>query len=275
MMRRSEQEEDAMVAERLFDVRGTRVVVTGAASGLGLAMVEVLAEAGARVTLADLDEAGLARAAAAVGGDLRTQVVDVADAQQVDGLIDGAVAAYGGLDVVFANAGISLEPGFTDPAGGLVNIDPAQWRRVLAVDFDGVIATMRAAARVMKPQRAGRIVVTASTAGLRTDPMVGYSYATAKAAVISATRQAALELAPYGVLVNALAPGAIRTNIGGGVPPSPEIERTWADTIPLGRMGEPEEIKGLVLLLASRASSYITGAILPVDGGALTRSHAL
>jgi NAD(P)-dependent dehydrogenase (short-subunit alcohol dehydrogenase family) len=241
-----------MVAERLFDVRGTRVVVTGAASGLGFAMAEVLAQAGARLTLAD-----------------------VADAGQVDALIDGAVAAYGGLDVVFANAGISLEPGFKDPGGGLAGIDPEQWRRVIAVDFDGVMATLRAAARVMKPQGSGRIVVTASTAGLRTDPMVGYSYATAKAAVIAATRQAALELAPHGVLVNALAPGAIRTRIGGGVLPGPEIERMWADTIPLGRMGEPEEIKGLVLLLASPASSYITGAILPVDGGALTRSHTL
>jgi len=251
------------------------VVVTGAASGLGYAMAEVLAEAGARVTLADVDAAGLERAAAGLDGDVRTHVTDVADGEQVDALIDAAVAAYGGLDVVFANAGISLEPGFTDPGGGLTNIDPGQWRRVLAVDFDGVIATMRAAARVMKPQRSGRIVVTASTAGLRTDPMVGYSYATAKAAVIAATRQAALELAPHGVLVNALAPGPIRTNIGGGGPPDPEIERTWADTIPLGRMGEPEEIKGLVLLLASGASSYMTGAILPVDGGALTRSHAL
>jgi NAD(P)-dependent dehydrogenase (short-subunit alcohol dehydrogenase family) len=264
-----------MVAERLFDVRGTRIVITGAASGLGFAMAEVLAEAGARVTLADIDPASLERSAAALTGDVRTHVVDVADAGQVDALIDAAASAYGGLDVVFANAGISLEPGFTDPGGGLENIDDEQWRRVLAVDFDGVIATMRAAARVMRPQGSGRIVVTASTAGLRTDPMVGYSYATAKAAVISATRQAALELAPHGVLVNALAPGAIRTNIGGGVLPTPAIERMWADTIPLGRMGEPEEIKGLVLLLASQASSYMTGAILAVDGGALTRSHTL
>jgi NAD(P)-dependent dehydrogenase (short-subunit alcohol dehydrogenase family) len=262
-----------MIADRLFDVRGTRVVVTGAASGLGFAMAEVHAQAGARVTLADVDGAALERLE--LEGDVRTQVVDVADAGQVDALIDGAVAAYGGLDVVFANAGISLEPGFKDPGGGLTAIDAEQWRRVIAIDFDGVIATMRAAARVMKPQGSGRIVVTASTAGLRTDPMVGYSYATAKAAVISATRQAALELAPHGVLVNALAPGAIRTRIGGGVLPSPEIERMWADTIPLGRMGEPDEIKGLVLLLASPASSYITGAILPVDGGALTRSHTL
>ena len=262
-----------MVAERLFDVRGTRVVVTGAASGLGFAMAEVLAQAGARVTLADVDAAALERLE--LEGDVRRQVVDVADAGQVDALIDGAVAAYGGLDVVFANAGISLEPGFKDPGGGLAGIDAEQWRRVMAVDLDGVIATMRAAARVMKPQGSGRIVMTASTAGLRTDPMVGYSYATAKAAVIAATRQAALELAPHGVLVNALAPGAIRTRIGGGVLPGPEIERMWADTIPLGRMGEPDEIKGLVLLLASPASSYITGAILPVDGGALTRSHTL
>src|SRR3954465_5160519 len=163
MMRRFGGGGEAMVVERLFDVRGTRVVVTGAASGLGLAMAEVLAEAGARVTLADLDAAALERAAAGLG-DVRTHVVDVADATQVDRLVDDAARAYGGLDAVFANAGISLEPGFGDPGGGLTEIDPEQWRRVLAVDFDGVIATMRAAARVMKPQGSGRIVITASTA---------------------------------------------------------------------------------------------------------------
>src|SRR5437867_12846864 len=134
---------------------------------------------------------------------------------------------------------------------------------------------MRAAAAVMKPQRSGRIVVTASTAGLRTDPMVGYSYAVTKAAVISAVREAALELAPHGVHVNAIAPGPIRTRIGGGVLPSKEIEQLWAATVPLGRMGEPDEIKGVALLLASPASSFVTGAVIPVDGGALTRSHAL
>jgi NAD(P)-dependent dehydrogenase (short-subunit alcohol dehydrogenase family) len=252
----------------LFDVRGLRVVVTGAASGLGLAMAEAMADGGARLTLADVDGERLAEVAARLDA-VRSEVVDVTHRERVEALMDG------GVDVVFANAGISLEPGFADPGGGLTGFDDDHWRRVLAVDLEGVIWTMRAAARAMKPQGSGSIVVTASTAGLRTDPMVGYSYATAKAAVISAARQAALELAPHGVRVNAIAPGPIRTRIGGGVPPTPDIERMWAATVPLGRMGEPEDIKGVALLLASPASSWMTGAIIPVDGGALTMSHAL
>lgn len=235
-------------------------------------MAEVMADGGARLLLADLDGERLEAAAGRLaerGAAVRTKIVDVADRRQVDALMDD------GADVVFANAGISLEPGFVDPGGGLTDFDARDWQRVLAVDLEGVIWTLRAAARVMRPQGSGTIVVTASTAGLRTDPMVGYSYATAKAAVISAARQAALELAPHGVRVNVIAPGPIRTRIGGGVPPTPEIERMWAGTVPLGRMGEPEDIKGIALLLASPASSWMTGAVIAVDGGALTTSHAL
>jgi NAD(P)-dependent dehydrogenase (short-subunit alcohol dehydrogenase family) len=258
----------------LFDIRGLRVVITGAASGLGLAMAEAMADGGARLTLADLDGERLADAAARLNA-VRSGVVDVADRAQVDALVDAVVAEDGGVDVVFANAGISLEPGFADPGGGLTGFDDEAWRRVLAVDLEGVIWTMRAAARAMRAQGSGSIVVTASTAGLRTDPMVGYSYATAKAAVISAARQAALELAPHGVRVNVIAPGPIRTRIGGGVPPTPEVEAMWAATVPLGRMGEPEDIKGVARLLASPASRWMTGAVIAVDGGALTMSHAL
>ena len=267
------------VPEGLFDVRGARVLVTGAASGLGQAMAEVMVDGGASVTLADLDEERLAQVASELreraGGDVRTVTLDVADRAQVDAAVDGIVADQGGLDVAFANAGISLEPGLRDPGGGITTINPEAWDRVLKVNLEGVIATMAAAARVMKKQRSGRIVVTASTAGLRTDPFVGYSYATTKAAVVSAARQAALELAPHGVHVNVIAPGPIRTRIGGGVLPSPDIEEMWAATVPLGRMGEPDEIKGVCLLLASPASSWMTGAVIPIDGGALTTSHHL
>jgi NAD(P)-dependent dehydrogenase (short-subunit alcohol dehydrogenase family) len=267
-----------VTAAELFDVRDTRVVVTGAGSGLGFAMAEAMADGGARVTLADHDATSLEQATGELrerGADVRSFELDVADPARVDALIDDVADAQGGVDVVFANAGISLEPGCRDPGGGLVDMNPEHWDRVLAVNLRGVISTMQAAARVMKAQGSGRIVVTASTAGLRTDPFVGYSYATSKAAVISAVRQAALELAPHGVHVNAIAPGPIRTRIGGGVLPTAEIEQMWADTVPLGRMGETDDIKGLVLLLGSGASDWMTGAVIPVDGGALTTSHAL
>jgi NAD(P)-dependent dehydrogenase (short-subunit alcohol dehydrogenase family) len=260
-------------AAELFDVRAARVVVTGAASGLGFAIAEAMADAGARVTLADLDGDGLEQAAGRLDGDVRTAQVDVSDAAAVERIFDEVVEAQGGVDVVFANAGISLEAGVVDPAGGLANLSRDAWDRVLGVNLNGVLFTLRAAAEHMKRQGSGRIVVTASTAGFGTDPMVGYSYSATKAAVIIIVRQAALELARHGVHVNAIAPGPFKTNIGAGAPPIPPD--AWAKIVALGRMAEPEEVKGVALLLASPASSFMTGAVVPVDGGQLLMSHGI
>jgi NAD(P)-dependent dehydrogenase (short-subunit alcohol dehydrogenase family) len=257
----------------LFDVRDARVVVTGAASGLGFAIAEVMADAGARVTLADLDGDGLEAAAGRLDGDVRTALVDVSDAAAVERVFDEVVEQQGGVDVTFANAGISLEAGVIDPAGGLANLDREAWDRVLGVNLNGVLFTMREAARHMKDQGGGRIVVTASTAGFGTDPMVGYSYSATKAAVIIMVRQAALELAKHGVHVNAIAPGPFKTNIGGGAPPIPP--EAWSEIVAFGRMAEPDELKGVALLLASPASSFMTGAVVPVDGGQLLMSHGV
>ena len=254
-----------------FDVSGARVVVTGAASGLGLAMAEVMAEGGARVTLADLDADGLAAAAERL--DARAFELDVSDPEAVRRLFDEMVAEQGGVDVAFANAGISLEPGVVDERGGLEALDVETWRKVLGVNLDGVVFTMREAARHMKKQGSGKIVVTASTAGFGTDPMVGYSYSATKAAVIIIVRQAALELAKHGVHVNAIAPGPFRTNIGSDAAPIPP--EAWEGIVAIGRMAEPDELKGVALLLASPASSFMTGAVIPVDGGQLLMSHGV
>jgi NAD(P)-dependent dehydrogenase (short-subunit alcohol dehydrogenase family) len=124
----------------------------------------------------------------------------------------------------------------------------------------------------MKRQGSGRIVVTSSVAGLRPEPVVCYGYIASKAAILNVVRQAALDLAPHGVRVNAICPGPFKgTRIGGGatLDPDPETLQQWVGTIPLGRMAEPEEMKGLVLLLASPAGSFITGASYVIDGGAL------
>jgi NAD(P)-dependent dehydrogenase (short-subunit alcohol dehydrogenase family) len=258
----------------LFDVAGASAVVTGAASGLGFAMAEAMADGGARVTLGDIDASGLEAAAGRLSGEVRTHALDVSDPDAVAQLFDDAAAAQGGrVDVAFANAGISLEPGVVDERGGLEHLDVDTWRSVLGVNLDGVLFTMRSAAGHMKKQGSGRIVVTASTAGFGTDPMVGYSYSATKAAVIILVRQAALELAPHGVHVNAIAPGPFKTNIGGDAAPIPP--EAWNDIVALGRMAEPEELKGVVLLLASRASSFMTGAVIPVDGGQLLMSHGV
>lgn len=267
------------VQERIFDVTGARVVVTGAAAGLGLAMADVLAECGARVTLADIAEERLAASTEALRGrglDARASVVDVADEGAVDSLLDDVVTEHGGVDVVFANAGLAAVPGFRSENGQTFDtIERSDWDRVLGVNLTGVMHTMRAAARVMKQQGAGRIVVTASNAGLRIEPMACYGYHASKAAVIHLVRAAALELAPHGILVNAICPGPFYgTLIGGGVTehPTEELKRQWETLIPLGRMAHPDELKGVVLLLASPASSFITGSALVVDGGSLVQA---
>jgi NAD(P)-dependent dehydrogenase (short-subunit alcohol dehydrogenase family) len=257
------------VQEDLFDVRDTRVVVTGAASGLGFAMAEVMSDCGALVTLADIDGARLDEVTGRLAGKVRSSQVDVSDADQVERLIDGVVEEHGRVDVVFANAGISLEPGVVDPEGGFGAFDRGRWDRVLGVNLNGVVFTMRAAAQRMKEQGSGRIVVTASTAGLRPDPLVGYSYSATKFAVVGLVRQAALELAPHGVHVNAIAPGPFHTRIGGDT----EIpDSVWESVVALGRMAEPEELKPVALLLGSPASSFMTGAVIPVDGGQMLLS---
>ena len=262
------------VHERIFDVRGVRAIVTGAASGLGFAMAEVLAVAGALVTLADVDAERLEAAAASLGA--RSFVVDVSDEEQVRALVDDVVVAEGGLDVVFANAGIASVPGFGVEGGQTLDtVERADWDRVLGINLSGALFTMKHAAAVMKRQRSGRIVVTSSAAGLKPEPAVCYGYAASKAAVLNVVRHAALELAPHGVLVNAICPGPFKgTRIGGGVTedPSPELERMWSSTVPLGRMAEPEELKGLVLLLASPASSFMTGGAYLIDGGTLVQA---
>jgi NAD(P)-dependent dehydrogenase (short-subunit alcohol dehydrogenase family) len=261
----------ATTLERIFDVRDTRAVVTGAASGLGFAIAEVLADCGARVTLADIHAERLEEvtsALAARGGTVRSVHMDVADAASVQAAFDDVVAEQGGVDVAFANAGIAGVPGFgADGGEELGGVADEVWREVLSINLDGVLYTMRAAAAVMKPQRSGRIVVTASTAGLAPEALVCYGYAAAKGAVVNMAKQAALELAPYGVNVNVIAPGPTKTRIGGGV--TPEIEQAWASLVPMGRMGEAEELKGVALLLASPASSFMTGSVIAIDGGQL------
>ncbi len=264
------------VYQRLFDVRDARIVVTGAASGLGFAMAEVLAECGARVTLADVDVARLESSTASLaerGLDARSVVVDVSDEASVEALVEDVVATEGRLDVVFANAGIASRPGFGVEGGQrLDTVERSDWDRVLGVNLNGVLFTLKHAAAAMRRQGSGRIVVTSSNAGLRPEPEVCYGYVASKAAILNVVRMAALELAPHGVLVNAICPGPFKgTRIGGGVTedPTPELEHMWARTVPLGRMAEPDELKGLVLLLASPASSFMTGAAYLVDGGTL------
>lgn len=269
--------DDRDVLREIFDVRGVRAVVTGAASGLGNSMATALASCGAMVTLVDVNESTLevaVKTLADQGFDVSSAVADVTDADGMETLLGKVAADKGGLDVVFANAGGGSPGSRVAPEDAVLErYPPPAWRSGLQTNLFGAFATLRAAAGIMRPQRSGRIILTASTAGLRPDPYTGYNYVAAKAAVVNLVRQAALDLAPYQVRVNAIAPGPFRTNIGGPRGNDPEVVARWARTVPLGRMGDPRELRGLALLLASPASSFMTGAVYPIDGGALALSQ--
>jgi NAD(P)-dependent dehydrogenase (short-subunit alcohol dehydrogenase family) len=260
----------------LFDLTGKVAFVTGAASGLGWAMAEVMAEYGATVTLADVDEHGLEiaeRQLKSRGYNVESTLLDISNSKQLHAAIDRCADEHGKLDIVFANAGISAGPSFvTSPSGQIDSVDPANWDRVLKINLSGTFDTMRTAAKHMKRQKSGRIIVTASISGMRSSPISGYAYVATKAALINLVRHAAVDLAPYNVLVNAIAPGCFMTNIGGGKLLSDlEVQRKCTARVPLGRLGSPEEIKGLALFLAAPASSYVTGTVIPIDGGVTAR----
>jgi NAD(P)-dependent dehydrogenase (short-subunit alcohol dehydrogenase family) len=263
-----------------FHVAGFGVIVTGGASGLGLAYGEVLAAHGARVTLIDLDADAVAAQASRLQGeglDVRSAVADVTDHATLDRAIDEATEAYGRLDVAFANAGVDSGVGFVGAwAGGdrprvadgaLERYADERWNRVIDINLNGIFATARAAARHMRPRGSGSIIVTTSLAATKVEPAIGSAYMAAKAGARHLMHCLALELAADGVSVNAIAPGFFVTNIGGGHAHDPAQQTAIARDIPMHRVGWPDDIKALALFLASPASAYITGQEIVIDGG--------
>jgi NAD(P)-dependent dehydrogenase (short-subunit alcohol dehydrogenase family) len=263
-----------------FDVAGFGVIVTGGASGLGLAYGEVLAAHGARVTLIDVDAHTVAAQASRLRGeglDVRSAVADVTDRRALDQAIDEAARSYGRLDVAFANAGIDSGVGFVGawaggerpraPEGALERYSDERWNRVIDINLNGIFATARAAARHMRPRGYGRIILTTSLAATKVEPAIGSAYMAAKAGARHLMHCLALELAADGVTANAIAPGFFVTNIGGGHAHDPEMQAAMSKDIPMHRVGQPDDIKALALFLASPASEYITGQEIVIDGG--------
>lgn len=269
-----------MTIKELFDVSGYGVIVTGGAKGLGLSYAEALAENGARVTILDVDAERIeseTRRMNALGMTVRGAMVDVRDHNALDRAFDEAVVAHGRLDVVFANAGIDPGPGFVGgwvgrerprvPDGALECYTDERWNRVIDINLNGIFATLRAGARLMRPQCSGRMIVTTSVAGYQCEPAIGAAYMTAKAGAAHLMRSVALEMAAYQITVNAIAPGFFATDIGGGHAKRPEVQVEMGKTIPMHRVGFPADIKGLALFLASPASAYLTGQQISIDGG--------
>ena len=268
--------DQAIKIENLFDVRGLSVLVTGAASGVGFGYAEAMAANGAHVSLTDVDPAALDAAVRKLrdaGGKAWGNVADVTQPATLHAAISETLEREGRLDVVFANAGISAGPGFLrgdgsrNPDGALENLSTDLFQRALQVNLVGALNTLQAAARHMKNQGAGRIIVTSTVSTLKTETLVSTLYVASKAGLLQLVRQAALELAAYGITVNAIAPGPVITNIGGGRLRDAAARRPFERVTPLKRLATPHDLLGTALYLASPASGYITGIQVTVDGG--------
>jgi NAD(P)-dependent dehydrogenase (short-subunit alcohol dehydrogenase family) len=254
----------------LFRLDGRAALVTGAGGGLGRALALALAEAGADVGCADLDLASAEATAALVRERGRRAVAvggNVADEREVAAMAAAVVEALGGLDIAFANAGVG------EPRYPLIDAPLEEWRRIIDVDLTGVFLTAREAARVMIPRGRGKIIATASIMGL-----VGHfdglarAYSAAKGGVVNLVRTMAVELAPHNIQVNALAPTFLETNIAGGLlSGKTDASRAFLARVrertPINRLGQPEEVAGAAVFLASPASTFMTGQAIVVDGG--------
>jgi NAD(P)-dependent dehydrogenase (short-subunit alcohol dehydrogenase family) len=250
-------------------LRDRVALITGAARGIGLAAARAFLEEGARVTLCDIDEAPLQAVVADLlraGLPVQAVPVDVSDRGSIVSAVAATVAAWGQLDVLVSNAAI------TDDTP-LAAISPEQWRRVLAVNLDGVLFCAQAAVPHLRHSVNGSIINIASIQGVRGQPDA-MAYATAKAGVVNLTRCMAVDLGPLGIRANAVAPGFIDTRMALMHGSIHEHRTDWFQDVfikygrlPLRRPGKPEDVAGPILFLASDDSRYITGHVLVVDGG--------
>ncbi|MGH6915769.1 MAG: SDR family NAD(P)-dependent oxidoreductase, partial [Geminicoccales bacterium] len=250
-------------------LQGKVAIVTGAARGIGLAVAKRFASEGARVVLSDIERTSGEEAAEAIqgaGGDALFLACDVGAKAEVDALIAGAVAAYGRLDILVANAGIVHAADFLELA-------EEDFDRVLRVNLKGVFLCGQAAARQMVEQDGGGAIVNMSSVNaVMAIPSIA-PYVVSKGGINQLTRVMALALAEKGIRVNAIGPGSIATEMAQAVLSDPEKAKGALSRTPLGRFGEPDEVAKVALFLASDDSSYITGQVIYPDGGRLALNY--
>ena len=255
------------ISTRSRSVADRSVIVTGAASGMGRATAHRFAEEGARVTVTDLGadrvEAVVDEIRAAHGDEGVAGVVcDVADPDQLSVLVQSTVSAFGGVDAVVNNAGVALPNSFLD---GDDDLFESNWATTLDINLTAHARLVRLALPHLLESDAARVVNIASTEALVTGPGLA-AYAATKAGVVGLTKSMAVELGPHGVTANCICPGPILTGMTADIPD--EAKETYARRrVPLRRYGIPEEVAQMTLNLCLPASSFVNGAIIPVDGG--------
>ena len=240
-----------------IDLSGRTALVTGSTRGIGRAIAESLAGAGARVAVVGRDQGKAAEAAAAIGPTAQGFAADVGDPASIVALVEGVEKAFGQIDVLVNNAGLTRD-------NILFRIKDDDWDTVLDANLRGAFLAIRAASRGMIKRRWGRIINIASIVGI-TGNKGQANYAASKAGLIGLTKSVAKELGSRNVLVNAVAPGFIETDMTAAM--TPEARAALSGQIPLERLGSPRDIAGVVTFLASDYASYITGQTLVVDGG--------
>ncbi len=252
----------------LFDLEGKVAIVTGAGSGLGRAFAEALAEYGARIIAADIDINGAKETVEFIKKEYKKDgiaiKVDVSKSEEVKGMVRETLNHFKKIDILVNNAGIAGTP---LPAHELPEED---WNAVLAVNLTGVFLCAKEVLKVMVSQRSGKIINIASIWGVLGSssviPLPGYT--ATKGAVINLTRELALEYYKYGINVNCIAPGFYAgTKLGGGMGAYPEFVEKATKIIPHGKMGEPNDLKGTIIYLSSKASDPVNGLILIADHG--------
>jgi 3-oxoacyl-[acyl-carrier protein] reductase len=242
------------------DLTGQTAIVTGAAKGLGRAIALTLARSGAKVACVDINAESLAETVGAIrsaGGTAEPMACDVTDSRRVAEVVDEVVKLFGGVQILINNAGITRD-------NMILRMKDDQWDAVLNINLKGTFLFTRAAAKPMLKARQGRIINVASVSGLMGNPGQA-NYSASKAGVIGLTRTVACELAGRNITVNAVAPGFIATDMTAAL--GEDILQEVRKQIPLGRLGDPQDVADAVLFLASDAASFITGHVLTIDGG--------